>query len=206
MNTSTANGLVKLRLILWLIVGVAVVAGGLIFWNQQRSVPVINFGAPFKMQSTLGGDFSREDLAGVPSIVLAGFTFCPDVCPATLAQMTLWRDELGLDENDLRIIFISVDPDRDTNEIMSEYLARFSSPIIGLTGSVEQVETAKLSFGIFAEKIIEADASPQEQANYDIDHTASVLMFDGQGEFAGALRMQDDLADIMNKLIRLVGN
>jgi len=206
MNKNATNKLVKIRMILWMVVGVAMIGAGALFWNQNQNKSSAGFGGPFELQSTLGDSFSRDDMVGIPSIVLAGFTFCPDVCPATLAQMTLWRQELDLDENNLRIIFVSVDPDRDTNEIMSKYVGRFSSPIIGLTGTVEQVEAAKLSFGIFAEKVLDSNVNAEENANYDMDHTASVLMFDRAGEFAGTLKLEDDLADIMNKLNRLAGN
>ena len=206
MNKTTADALVKLRMVLWGLVGVAVIGAGILFWNQSQSKPEAGFGGPFELQSTLGGSFTRDDLAEIPSLILFGFTSCPDVCPTTLTQMINWRNELNVDENTLRIIFVSIDPERDNNEIMQEYLSRFSSPIIGLTGSIEQVEIAKQSFGVFAEKIIDTNASAEEQANYDMDHTASVLMFDRDGRFAGTINFEDSLADILNKANSLIRN
>jgi len=206
MNENTTNTMKKLRVILWMVVVVAIIGVGALFWNQSQSKPSAGFDGPFELQSSLGGSFSRDDLADIPSLVLFGFTSCPDVCPATLAQMITWRDELDVDQNTLRLIFVSIDPDRDNREIMQEYLARFSTPIIGLTGSVDQVETAKLSFGVFAEKIIDPDASEEEQANYDMDHTASVLMFDRKGNFVRTLNFDDDMASIMNKINALISN
>ncbi len=205
MGESNLGWLVRIRMVLWLTVGLAIIGAALLFWNQGQS-EVSGFGGPFEMQSTSGGTFSRDDLAGTPSIILFGFTSCPDVCPTTLTQMTRWREEVKLDENQLRIIFVSIDPDRDTNEKMQEYLARFSSPIIGLTGTRKQVDEAKISFGVFAEKIIDPNASEEEQANYDMDHTASVLMFGRDGEFKGTINFDDRLADILVKISELAGN
>ncbi|MCF6325770.1 MAG: SCO family protein [Devosiaceae bacterium] len=206
MNNNATKSLMKIRMILWIIVSVAIIGAGALFWYQSQSKPGAGFDGPFELQSTLGGNFNRDDLTNIPSLVLFGFTSCPDVCPATLAQMITWRDELDVDENTLRLIFVSIDPDRDNREIMQEYLARFSTPVIGLTGTVEQVETAKLSFGVFGEKVINPDASEEEKANYDMDHTASVLMFGRDGFFAGTINFEDDLANIMNKINRLISN
>ncbi len=206
MSKKSVGGLVKIRLALWALVGLALAGSGYLFWSQNQAAYMPGFEGPFEMQSTLGGEFTRQDLTEIPSLVLFGFTNCPDVCPTTLTQMILWRSELNLSENELRLIFVSVDPDRDTNEIMQKYLATFSSPVIGLTGTIDQTETAKLSFGVFAQKLIGTDATEEEKANYDMDHTASVLMYNSDGKFAGTINFEDNFADIMNKIVRLLGN
>jgi len=206
MNENTAKVLVKVRLFLWLIVGVTIIAVSIMMWTQRQAIMDAGFGGPFELQSSLGGDFTRDDLVGTPSIILFGFTSCPDVCPTTLTQMVQWREELNLQTGELNIIFVSIDPDRDDNQKMVEYLANYPSKIIGLTGSVEQVEAAKLSFGIFAEKLFDPSASEEEQANYDMDHTASIMMYDREGQFQGTINFEDEFPDFLNKINNLTRN
>ncbi|HHG90731.1 MAG TPA: SCO family protein [Devosia sp.] len=189
----------RLRLILWamvLVTGAAATIFYLIGLTQQTAT---GFGGEFTLQSTAGGSFTERDLAGVPSLVFFGYTFCPDVCPTTLAETTGWRAELGLDESDLRIIFVSVDPERDTLENMKEYVSIFGSPVIGLTGTLEQVEAAKAAFGVFSEKVEDPGV-----ADYLVNHTASVLMIDGDGNFLGTIVYEENRETALAKIRRLL--
>ncbi len=189
----------RLRLILWALVLVTGATATIFYLTGQPRQAVTSFGGEFTLQSTAGGSFSDRDLAGTPSLVFFGYTFCPDVCPTTLAETTGWRAELGLDETDLRIIFVSVDPERDTLEVMKEYVAFFGGPVIGLTGTPEQVETAKSVFGVFSKKVEDPGV-----ADYLVDHTASVLMIDRDGNFLGTIVYEENRETALAKIRRLL--
>ena len=189
----------RLRLILWAIVLITGASATIFYLIGQPQQNASRFGGEFILQSTAGGDFSDRDLAGTPSLVFFGYTFCPDVCPTTLAETTGWRAELGLSENDLRIIFVSVDPERDTLENMKEYVSFFGSPVIGLTGTLEQVEAAKAAFGVFSEKVEDPGV-----ADYLVNHTASVLMIDGDGNFLGTIVYEENRETALAKIRRLL--
>ncbi len=199
MNEKTGTGLSRLRLILW---GMILLIGAVTTVLYLISPPKtqVGFGSPFTLQSTTGGTFTQDNLKGIPSLVFFGYTFCPDVCPTTLAETTSWRATLGLDENDLRIVFVSVDPERDSIESIREYLSAFSSPVIGLTGTPEQIEVAKKVFGVFSEKVIDPGAS-----EYLVNHTASVFMIDEEGGFVGTIAYGADTDVALEKVRGLMG-
>ncbi len=189
----------RLRLILWAMV---VVTGGLaavLFLVKPAPQIDSGFGDEFSLQSTLGGTFSDKDMVGTPSLVFFGYTFCPDVCPTTLAETTGWRSELGLKPGDLRIIFVSVDPERDTLEDMAAYVSVFGSEVIGLTGTLAETEAAKAAFGVVSEKVEDSGA-----ADYLVNHTASVFMMTGAGAFLGTIAYGENRETALAKIRRLL--
>ncbi len=200
MSANASKGLSRLRLILWgmvLITGLAATA----FYLISPPKPVrIGFGSPFTLTSTTGGTFTQDDLKGTPSLIFFGYTFCPDVCPTTLAESTGWRAALNLSEEDLRIIFVSVDPERDSLDALGEYLTAFGSPVVGLTGTQEQIDNVKQVFSVFSEKVDDPGAS-----EYLINHTASVFMIDGDGGFIGTISFGEATDTALAKVQRLVG-
>ena len=110
-----------------------------------------------------------------------GYTYCPDVCPTTLAESAVWKSELGLDNTQLRTIFVTVDPERDTKDVLTQYLSYYPGGI-GLVGTPEQTEAAKASFGAMSEKT-ELDVG----GFYLVNHTASVFLIDADGRFEGTI-------------------
>ena len=199
MTKARAGGLSRLRIILW---GVVILVGILatIFYMVAPPKQTIGFGSPFSLQATTGETFTQDSLKGTPTLMFFGYTFCPDVCPTTLVESTGWRSSLGLDENSLRIVFVSVDPERDTLDSMREYLSAFGSPVIGLTGTQEEIDNAKRVFSVFSEKVNDPGAS-----EYLINHTASVFMINDQGEFIGTISFGEDRDVALEKIKRLVG-
>ncbi len=199
MATNSPSGLSRLRLILWGMVLVSGIAATLFYLISPPKPAAIGFGSPFSLTATDGSEFTQDDLKGIPSLVFFGYTFCPDVCPTTLTESTGWRATLGLSEDDLRIIFVSVDPDRDTPESIGEYLSAFSSPIIGLTGTDAQIENVKQVFSVFSEKVQDAGAS-----DYLVNHTASVFMLNKDGGFIGTISYEENTQTALSKVQRLV--
>lgn len=192
--------LAKVRIVLWGLVILAAIGATVIYFTRPISPSGAMFGGPFEMQATTGGTFTQDDLKGTPSLMFFGYTFCPDVCPMTLAEATAWKAQLGLDADDLNIIFVTVDPERDTLEHVATYLSNFGSDVIGLVGDQAQTDQIKRSYGVFSEKV-EASGSTE----YLVNHTASLFLIDADGTFFGTIAWGEDSESAMGKIRRLVG-
>lgn len=188
------------RIILWVLVAVVAIGATALFVFRPPSRPLGISGQEFALNSTKGGAFTEEDLRGTPSLVFFGFTYCPVVCPTTMAETTAWRSELGLTEKDLRIIFVSVDPERDTLDMVKTYVEGFDPTLIGLVGSsLEQTENAKKVFGVFSEKVGEPG-----DPNYTVNHTALTFLVGEDGAFEGTIAYEEDQETALAKVKRLV--
>jgi protein SCO1/2 len=197
---AASKSLRTFRIILWVLVAVVALGATALFFLRPPARPLGVSGQEFALNSTKGGAFTQDDLRGTPSLVFFGFTYCPDVCPTTLAETTAWRSELGLTAEDLRIIFVSVDPERDTLEMVKNYVEGFDPTIIGLVGSsLEQTENAKQAFGVFSEKVGEPG-----DPNYLVNHTALTFLVDEDGAFEGTVSYEEDQATALAKVKRLV--
>jgi protein SCO1/2 len=180
-----------------LVVGAA--AAGLYFWHPAAG-PTGLTGAPFTLQSTAGGTFTQTSFKGSPTLLFFGYTYCPDVCPTTLAELTALRQQLKLTPDQLKIVFVTVDPERDTLKQLSTYLSAFDGSIVGLTGTPAQVDQARAAFGIYAKK------GPDDgSGTYLVDHTATVILLGKDGEFEGTIAYGEDQKAAAAKLKRLVG-
>lgn len=190
----------RFRIVLWTLVVVAAIGATALYVFRPPAAPIGVTGAPFTLESTKGGSFTQDDLKGTPSLVFFGYTFCPDVCPTTMAESVEWRNELGLAPGQLRTIFVTVDPARDTTEKLAEYIGAFDENIIGLVGTPEQTAAAKASFGVMSE-----EQAPDEYGNYIVNHTASVFLIGADGRFEGTIAYGEDKATAEAKIKRLVG-
>jgi protein SCO1 len=145
-----------------------------------------------------GKPFFGTALAGRPYAIFFGFTHCPDVCPTTLMTLTNTLQRLGADADRLRILFVSVDPERDTPEHLRQYLATFDPRIIGLTGSEAQIASAAKNWKVFHNKI------PEDDGSYTIVHSAYVYLMDGANRLVGTMGFQDSEVEQAAKLRRLI--
>ena len=199
MTEAVSAGLRRFRMILWGLVIVAAIGATLLFVLRPPANPLGVTGKPFAMESTQGGTFTQDNLKGTPSLVFFGYTFCPDVCPTTLAESVAWKQKAGITDADLRTIFVTVDPERDTRDVLKEYLAGFDPDVIGLTGTPEQTEAAKASFGVMSEKDDSAD-----KEFYLVNHTASVFLIGRDGQFEGTIAYGEDADTAVAKVQKLV--
>lgn len=157
-----------------------------------------SFGGPFDLTTHKGTIFTSENLTGKPFLVFFGFTNCPDVCPTTLLELSSLMKELGPDADRIVPLFVTVDPERDTQEILAQYMTAFDDRIIGLRGTHEQTDAAVRAFKAIYRKV------PLEDGTYSVEHTARVLLMDAQGDFFGTLDMHEPRASQIAKLRRLV--
>jgi protein SCO1/2 len=134
-------------------------------------------GAPdFSLMSNTGQRVNLDDFRGKLVVLYFGYTFCPDVCPATLVEIAGAMDILGEDAEKVQTIMISVDPERDTPEALGDYVAHFDPSFLGVTGTEDEIAELATLYGIFYEKHEGSAAS-----GYLIDHTATVLVVDENG-------------------------
>ena len=123
------------------------------------------------------GDVSLSDFRGKLVVIYFGYTFCPDICPATLANVGQALRRMNESQSkDVQLIMISLDPERDTPKKLSEYVVHFYPSFIGITGSNEKLAEVISLYGIFYEK-----SAGSTTENYTIDHTATLLVIDREG-------------------------
>ena len=140
---------------------------------------------------------NQDDFADRPIALFFGFTYCPDVCPTTLTTLAAARDDLesaGIDTKALQILFITVDPERDTPEQLKQYLSLFDADVTGLTGSPDKVRLVLQQFGVYAQK------NDQGDGDYLYDHSAAVFLYRDDGSFKGTIVHNEPIAFITEKL------
>ena len=183
------------------VVLVAVALAVIFYWRSESGQGVLtaaSIGGPFALTDQHGATVTEAALKGHPSAMFFGFTYCPDVCPTTLQEMTTWLQALGPDADRLKVYFVSVDPERDTPEQLAAYLAAFDPRITGLTGSPAAVDAMLKAYRVYSRKV------PLEDGNYTMDHTAAVYLLDQDGMFTGTVDYKEDEATVLAKLKRLV--
>lgn len=196
------SSLKRVRLLLWVLVAVALVGvAALVLIPREQTAPAqavagpvkTSFGGPFTLVGDNGKPFSSQALEGKPYAIYFGFTRCGDVCPTTLSRLVKLRREAANDQA-LRIVFVTIDPANDGPKEVGQYAALFNAPIIGLTGSQAQIDQVKKQYGIFAEPVPHAPMGKQ------MEHTATVLLFDRNGQFAGTISPDEPDSDALSKM------
>lgn len=176
------------------ITGAAVFA----FMPEKAPIGVPGVGGPFTLVDQDGRTVTDRDFAGATHLVFFGFTHCPDVCPTTLAQVSDVLAALGDKGKDVRVAFVSVDPERDDPASLKTYLSSFDPRITGLTGSPEQVIAAEKAYRAYAKKV------PGKDGDYTMEHTAIVYVMDGRNRFLGALDLarppEDSAAQLAKRI------
>ena len=190
-----------MRIILVGILVVMTAAVGWITFDWYRTQHMTRaFGEPFTLVDHNGEPITEAAFRGQPSAVFFGFTYCPDVCPTTLFEMDGWLNELGPEGENIRAYFVSVDPERDSPEILGRYIENVTDKVTGITGEPDNVAAMARSFGIYVRKV------DLDNGDYTIDHTASILMIDSTGDFAGTIAYGENPDNAMAKLRRLAGS
>lgn len=144
-----------------------------------------------------GATVRAQDWVGRPTMAFLGFTQCPDVCPTTLSNISIWLEELGEDAARLEVALISVDPARDMPAVLADYLSHFDPRIAGLTGEPGEVARMLADFRARAERV------PTEDG-YTMNHTAGVFLFRADGRFASIIDFHEDPAFALPKIRRVL--
>jgi len=170
---------------------VLVAAAGFAFFAPSRSGAAL-IGGPFALQTADGKTVTDADLVGHPTLVYFGYTHCPDVCPTTLAQIS---DVLALlPDKPVKVLFITVDPERDTPALMGDYVSSFDKRMVGLSGAPAEVEKTERAYRVYAKK------APEENGEYAMDHSSVVYLMDRNGRFVEAFNLERSAADAAKEL------
>ena len=138
-----------------------------------------------------------KDFKDTPTLLFFGFTHCPEVCPTTLSNLLNNIELLEKNKKNYRVLFVTLDPERDTTNNLKDYLQNFSSSVIGLTGELNEINKFAKNWNIYWEKVSEGD-------DYTINHTATVFMINKNGNFAGTIAWGESDESIKLKLQKLL--
>jgi len=197
MSDAPSKTLRNFRIVLWVLVAIVAAGATALYFLRPPAQPIGLNGQPFTLTATTGETFTQDDLRGQPTLMFFGFTNCPDVCPTTLSDIEVWKSQLSLDDDDLRVLFVTVDPARDTVEGLRGYLSGWSDGVVGLVGTEEETQRVKQAFGVFSEQVGEGEF-------YTVNHTASVFMLDADGAFRGTIAYDEPTETAVAKVERLV--
>ncbi|MBI1619130.1 SCO family protein [Aquamicrobium zhengzhouense] len=180
-----------------MLIVVALAVGWMTFdwYREQHSVHA--FGAPFTLVQGDGAPITEDAFRGQPSAVFFGFTHCPEVCPTTLFELDGWLSTLGDEGKNIRAYFVTIDPERDTPEAVHSYVSNVSDRITGISGEPEKVMAMAKSFGIYTKRV------ELEGGDYTMDHTASIILLNSNGDFAGTIAYEENPDNALAKLKRL---
>lgn len=179
------------------------VAAGIILGQSLRSSSKLapaSIGGQFELVDQDGHRVTDKTFSGRPSVIFFGYTSCPDVCPTTLMDLTNWLKALGPIADKLNVLFISIDPERDTPAHLQEFLSSFDPRIRGLTGTDEQIATVAKEYRVYYKRIEEKDGS------YTMDHAAAIYLMDRAGHFVAPLSWQTQDSAAIASLRSLVAS
>lgn len=154
------------------------------------------YGGPFTMVDGQGRTVTERDFKDRPLVVFFGFTHCPDICPTTLIEVADLMAKLGANADRITVLFVTVDPERDTPAIMRDYAEAFDKRIIGLTGSADQVAAMAKAWGVYFKKV------PTTGGEYTMDHTATVFLMTRSGALKGTLDLHDRTPEVNLRKLR----
>ncbi len=180
------------------LVAMVFLAGAAAIVLQQRTPFSTNrIGGPFDMVDVNGARVTQDDLLGKPTVLYFGYTSCPDVCPTTLALLTSAMRKMGGNADRLNVVFVTVDPERDTREEMKAYLSSFDPRIRGLTGTEAQVAAMADTFHVYRKR------TASNNGSYDVAHSANAFLLDGDERMVGEIYYGEDEPSVFAKLTTL---
>ena len=178
---------------------VAALIGG-VLWYESEKVPGLgsvvttgqaDVGGPFQLTDQSGKRVSDKDFRGRYMLIYFGYSFCPDVCPTTLAVMAQALEKLGDRSQRITPILITIDPERDTPKVLEDYVKAFGPSFVGLTGSADEIKAVEKKYRVYAVK------KPLEGGNYGMDHSSVIYLMGPDGKlvsFYDEAISPDDLA------------
>ena len=157
-------------------------------------------GGPFSLTDSSGKRVTDKDFRGRDMLVFFGFTSCPDICPASLQLMSTVLEKLGPKADRITPIFITIDPERDTAPKLDEYVKHFSSRIVGLTGTPEEIAAAAKAYRVYYNKV----PNKVVPGDYTMDHTGIIYLMDANGDYVTHFTPATPVDDMTAKLTKLL--
>jgi len=186
--------------------GLVILGGGVFLGLASRDTPrgaagtllASAIGGPFRLVDQNGKTVTDADLKGKWSLVYFGYTHCPDACPTALNDIAVALDELGPKRAEVRPVFITVDPERDTPAVLKSYVTAFDAPILALTGTPQEIAQAAKGYRVYYAK------HPEEGGDYSMDHSSVIYVMDPQGRFTASFTHENSPEEIAERLKKLL--
>ncbi len=153
-------------------------------------------GSSFSLKDVNNNNITEKSFEGPATALFFGFTNCPDVCPITLNKLSLILDEIKKEKKELKVFFISIDPERDTPEVMKNYLNSFEGKIVGITGKSEKIFVLSKSWGIKSQKIF------SDSGSYTVDHSSPIILLKN-GKYINRITHHDNIEESL-KIIKKI--
>lgn len=182
-----------------LIVALGIALFGLTFTIVNQKEQQEAYGVPFQLTDQDGQPISHAAFKGQPTALFFGFTHCPEICPTSLYELDGWLRALGDDGADIDAYFITIDPERDTPQLLGDYVASVTDRVRGITGDPEAVREMARGFGVYFKRI------ELDDGDYTMDHTASIFLLDSDGAFRKTIAYGENPDTAMEKLRDLAG-
>lgn len=194
----------RLRIALWIAVALAVLGASALLLGRGTLMPgegsgQAAIGGPFVLTDQNGRSVTEATLKGKPSAVFFGFTQCPEVCPTTLSELSGALKDLGPDADRLNVVFVTIDPERDTVPLLKDYVGNFDPRIIALTGSPEAIERTARAFRVYYKKV------PTSGSDYTMDHSTFTYLMDADWKYADLIGYGLPREKVLKKLKALLG-
>ena len=193
------------RIILW----VAVLAlAGVLGWltlevtRSKEQLTEAPFGVPFQLVAQTGQPITEQAFRGKPTALFFGFTHCPEVCPTTLFELNGWMQKVDPDGSRLKGFLVSIDPERDSPELLGQYISNVTNRITGISGPADKVGEMARGFKVYFKKVPVDEKQPA--GDYTMDHTASIFLLDAEGRFAGTIAYGENSDVAVKKLENLL--
>ena len=193
------------RIIVW---AAEVVLAGALGWltlevtKSKETLAEGPFGVPFQLVAQDGNPITEKAFQEKPTALFFGFTHCPEVCPTTLFELNGWLEKVDPDGTRLQAYMVTVDPERDTPEILDQYVSNVSKRIVGISGAPDKVAEMIKGFRVYAKKVPVDEGQPD--GDYTMDHTASVFLLDAGGRFSGTIAYGENPDTAVKKLENLI--
>jgi protein SCO1 len=186
--------------------GLVIMGAGVLLALAHRDTPrgaagtllASAIGGSFRLVDQNGKTVTDADLKGKWSLVYFGYTHCPDACPTALNDIAIALDQLGPKREAVRSVFITVDPERDTPEVLKAYVTSFDAAILALSGSPEEIARAAKAYRVYYAK------HPEPGGDYSMDHSSVIYVMDPEGRFTASFTHQstpEEIADRLKKLL-----
>lgn len=192
------------RIVLWSIIAIILAVVAYISYDWQNKIKSSEkaFGGPFQLLDQNGNEITQTAFSEKPTAVFFGFTHCPEICPTTLYELDGWLEEVDPTGDQINAYFVSVDPEKDTVDILQTYVSNVTDRITGITGPLTDVTAMLRKFKVYFKKV-PLDAS-EPDGDYTMDHTASIFLLHKGGRFKGTIAYGENPDTAIQKLKNLI--
>lgn len=193
------------RNILWISV---IALAGVLIWlttevtKSKQQLAEGPFGVPFQLVAQNGQPITEKAFQEKPTALFFGFTHCPEVCPTTLFELNSWLPQVDPDGTKINAYFITVDPERDTPELLGQYISNVTGRVKGISGAPDKVLEMVKGYKVYAKKVPVDEKDPN--GDYTMDHTASVFLLKNGGRFSGTIAYGENADSAVKKLENLI--